>query len=207
MAAFIASASFSHVNYAPEFRSRTPSRLFLPKKHVSASAVASDFCSPKSRLAAGDTLHGIYLLSYSPTQDEIAALAGYEHVIIDLELEHGKSGVWEALACLRALDATRTPPSSATRRLVPFGPRRPSTLAAASMGYLHDPENTKVQDKLTEAEMKVLQTSRAYLGGFAVPNDPTEQPHAEGVPHGERCKGHRTVPNRGTGARQAVQGS
>jgi len=63
--------------------------------------------SLKSRLAAGETLLGHALLSFSPTLAEIAALAGFDYILMDME--HGQGGVQEALACLRALDATRTP--------------------------------------------------------------------------------------------------
>ena len=61
----------------------------------------------KSHLAAGDTLHGLCLriLSFSPTLDEIAALAGYDYVIRDLE--HDQGDVQEALTSHRSLDATQ----------------------------------------------------------------------------------------------------
>lgn len=53
----------------------------------------------------------------SPTLAELAALAGYDYVVVDME--HGPGGVPEALACLRALDAARTP---AVIRLPEAGP-------------------------------------------------------------------------------------
>uniref|UniRef100_A0A0A9AK40 HpcH/HpaI aldolase/citrate lyase domain-containing protein n=1 Tax=Arundo donax TaxID=35708 RepID=A0A0A9AK40_ARUDO len=55
---------------------------------------------------------------------------------------------------------------------------------SASMGYLWDPGNRKVRATLREAEWKVLEARKklaasddnaAYLGGFAMPNDPAEQ--------------------------------
>ncbi|XP_010934495.1 uncharacterized protein [Elaeis guineensis] len=61
----------------------------------------------KSRLAAGETLYGLFLLSSSPTLAEIAGLAGYDYVVVDME--HGPGGIAEALPCLRALAAARTP--------------------------------------------------------------------------------------------------
>jgi 2-keto-3-deoxy-L-rhamnonate aldolase RhmA len=54
---------------------------------------------------------------------------------------------------------------------------------SASMGYLWDPGNRKVRATLREAERKVLEGRKkvagldgnaAYLGGFALPNDPAE---------------------------------
>ncbi|CAN6225202.1 unnamed protein product [Urochloa humidicola] len=122
-----AASSLSHLLLTPKPRthpnpSRLPSRWAaaatspLPRRRrltpaISASAAASDLLSPapslKSRLAAGDTLYGLFLLSFSPTLAELAALAGYDYVVVDME--HGPGGIPEALACLRALDAARTP--------------------------------------------------------------------------------------------------
>ncbi|KAJ8618108.1 hypothetical protein MRB53_014294 [Persea americana] len=61
----------------------------------------------KSRLAGGETLYGIFLLSFSPTIAEIAGLAGYDFAVVDME--HGHGGVSSALPCLHALAATGTP--------------------------------------------------------------------------------------------------
>jgi 2-keto-3-deoxy-L-rhamnonate aldolase RhmA len=121
-----ATASFlSHLLLAPKRRPKTqPNPSHLPSQRitdrlpcrgrrssVAVSAAASDLLSPapslKSRLAAGDTLYGLFLLSFSPTLAELAALAGYDYVVVDME--HGPGGIPEALACLRALDAARTP--------------------------------------------------------------------------------------------------
>ncbi|KAL5670570.1 hypothetical protein ACJX0J_022791, partial [Zea mays] len=83
----------------------------LPCRGRRSSAAASDLLSPapslKSRLADGDTLYVLFLLSFSRTLAELAALAGYDYVVVDME--HGLGGIPEALACLRALDAARTP--------------------------------------------------------------------------------------------------
>ncbi|KAJ6807428.1 putative 2-keto-3-deoxy-L-rhamnonate aldolase [Iris pallida] len=46
---------------------------------------------------------------------------------------------------------------------------------SASMGYLWDPGNRKVREKLREAERRVLAVTKkkgCYLGGFAMPHDP-----------------------------------
>ncbi|CAM0952569.1 unnamed protein product [Alopecurus aequalis] len=284
-AATATATSFSHHLLAPKPKPRSPTRLSVlarkPSRAASSisatAAAASDFLAPvpslKSRLANGDTLYGLFLLSFSPTLAEIAGLAGYDYVVVDME--HGPGGITEALACLRALDAARTPavlrlpvacpvwakkaldlgpaglmlpavesPAAAAEaisycRYPPRGIRGAAypivrasayglddsyvsrceddtliicqvetaagvaeidAIAAiegvdvvqmgpldlsASMGYLWDPGNRKVRATLREAEKKVLEarkkkdaapeTNAAYLGGFAMPNDPPEQ--------------------------------
>lgn len=62
--------------------------------------------SLKARLKNGETLYGIFLLSFSPTIAEIAGLAGYDFAVVDME--HGPGGIADALSCLRALKATNT---------------------------------------------------------------------------------------------------
>uniref|UniRef100_A0A1J3E3D8 2-keto-3-deoxy-L-rhamnonate aldolase n=3 Tax=Noccaea caerulescens TaxID=107243 RepID=A0A1J3E3D8_NOCCA len=59
--------------------------------------------SLKSRLREGDKLYGLFLLSFSPDLAEIAALAGYDFIIVDLE--HGAGGISDALNCIRAIEA------------------------------------------------------------------------------------------------------
>lgn len=61
----------------------------------------------KARLNNGETLYGIFLVSFSPTLAEISGHAGYDFVVVDME--HGHGGISEALSCLHALAATRTP--------------------------------------------------------------------------------------------------
>ncbi|KAF5734966.1 hypothetical protein HS088_TW15G00465 [Tripterygium wilfordii] len=61
----------------------------------------------KSRLNDGETLYGLFLLSFSPTLAEIAGLSGYDFVVVDME--HGPGGITDALHCLRALAAVNTP--------------------------------------------------------------------------------------------------
>ncbi|KAJ4848826.1 hypothetical protein Tsubulata_017272 [Turnera subulata] len=71
------------------------------------STITSKPKSLKSRLQNGDTLYGIFLLTFSPTVAEIAGLAGFDFAILDME--HGPGGITEALHCLRALAASQTP--------------------------------------------------------------------------------------------------
>ncbi|CAA7037378.1 unnamed protein product [Microthlaspi erraticum] len=58
----------------------------------------------KLRLRNGEKLYGLFFRSFSPDLAEIAALAGYDFVIIDME--HGAGGIPEALSCIRALGST-----------------------------------------------------------------------------------------------------
>ncbi|KAA8538154.1 hypothetical protein F0562_027762 [Nyssa sinensis] len=71
------------------------------------AAATSNPRSLKARLKNGETLYGLFLLSFSPTIAEIAGLAGYDFVVVDME--HGHGGISTALPCLHALAATRTP--------------------------------------------------------------------------------------------------
>ncbi|XP_073141367.1 uncharacterized protein [Henckelia pumila] len=85
--------------------------------------------SLKSRLKKGETLYGIFLLTFSPTLAEIAGLAGYDFAVVDME--HGHGGISDALPCLRALAATNTaailrlPESSAAwaKKALDIGPQ------------------------------------------------------------------------------------
>ncbi|KAL3742865.1 hypothetical protein ACJRO7_018210 [Eucalyptus globulus] len=79
----------------------------LSPSSSSSPSSAADPRSLKSRLRGGETLYGIFLLSFSPTVAEIAGLAGYDFAVVDME--HGPGGVSEALHCLRALAGTGTP--------------------------------------------------------------------------------------------------
>ncbi|XP_057977524.1 uncharacterized protein LOC131164397 [Malania oleifera] len=71
------------------------------------SSIASLSKTLKARLRAGDTLYGLFFLSFSPTLAEIAGHAGYDFVVVDME--HGHGGISDALPCLRALAAAQTP--------------------------------------------------------------------------------------------------
>ncbi|XP_062026715.1 uncharacterized protein LOC133742993 [Rosa rugosa] len=79
----------------------------LSSTTVTTTTTSSSPQTLKSRLHNGDTLYGLFLLSFSPTLAEIAGLSGYDFVVVDME--HGPGGVSEALSCLRALAATQTP--------------------------------------------------------------------------------------------------
>ncbi|CAH8275541.1 unnamed protein product [Arabidopsis lyrata] len=59
--------------------------------------------SLKSRLQDGEKLLGHFLLSFSPELAEIAARAGFDFIIVDME--HGAGGIREALHCIRAIEA------------------------------------------------------------------------------------------------------
>lgn len=85
--------------------------------------------SLKSRLKNGETLYGIFLLTFSPTIAEITGAAGYDFAVVDME--HGHGGISDALHCLHALAATNTavilrvPESSATwaKKALDLGPQ------------------------------------------------------------------------------------
>ncbi|XP_039134438.1 5-keto-4-deoxy-D-glucarate aldolase [Dioscorea cayenensis subsp. rotundata] len=104
----------------------------LPLKYSTSPselAVATPSVTLKPRLAAGETLYGLFLLSSSPTLAEIAGLAGYDYVVIDVE--HGAGGISDALPCIRALAATRTaaiirvpePTAALTKKALDLGPQ------------------------------------------------------------------------------------
>ncbi|MED6191871.1 hypothetical protein PIB30_004528 [Stylosanthes scabra] len=116
-----------------------PNTLRIPKSYagdvasaLSASAATTAGSSPRnlrSRLQNGETLYGLFHLTFSPTLAEIAGLAGYDFVVIDME--HGHGGISDALPCLHALAATgtaailRVPESSATwaKKALDLGPQ------------------------------------------------------------------------------------
>ncbi|KAJ4956309.1 hypothetical protein NE237_013092 [Protea cynaroides] len=95
----------------------TPLQSRIPKSNLRSLATSSDLSSAdnspptpktlKTRLAAGDILYGFRLNTFSPTIAEIAGLAGYDFVVVDME--HGHGGVSDALPCLHALAAAGTP--------------------------------------------------------------------------------------------------
>ncbi|OIW15201.1 hypothetical protein TanjilG_08793 [Lupinus angustifolius] len=111
---------------------KTPSVLkssFTDNPTTTAAAATASPNNLKSRLRNGDTLYGLFLLSFSPTLAEIAGLAGYDYVVIDME--HGYGGISDALPCLHALAATNTaailrvPETSATwaKKALDLGPQ------------------------------------------------------------------------------------
>ncbi|XP_076915691.1 uncharacterized protein LOC143575131 [Bidens hawaiensis] len=101
--------SITHLPNTPNFTSlattTTHKPLITPIK--SSTTTTHNPQTLKSRLKNGETLYGMFLLSFSPTLAEIAALSGYDFVVVDME--HGPGGIPEALACLHALAAARTP--------------------------------------------------------------------------------------------------
>lgn len=109
---------------SPNLKPLTP-----PLPHSAAVSTASSPQTLKSRLKNGETLYGIFLLTFSPTIAEIAGLAGYDFAVVDME--HGHGGIPDALACLHALAATNTaailrlPESSATwaKKALDLGPQ------------------------------------------------------------------------------------
>ncbi|KAJ4957222.1 hypothetical protein NE237_014005 [Protea cynaroides] len=135
-----ANLQLSHSSPSPvtPFQPKIPKsnlRLPVPRTLATSSDLSfTDNSSPapktlKSRLAAGDTLYGMFLLSFSPTIAEIAGLAGYDFVVVDME--HGHGGISDALPCLHALAAAgtpailRLPESSATwaKKALDLGPQ------------------------------------------------------------------------------------
>ncbi|CAI9096379.1 OLC1v1032509C1 [Oldenlandia corymbosa var. corymbosa] len=87
-------------------RTSDPARCFKPHAVAGAGATPSPDTTLKARLRNGETLYGIFLLSFSPTLAEIAGLSGYDFAVVDME--HGPGGISDALPCLRALAATNT---------------------------------------------------------------------------------------------------
>ncbi|KAJ0779047.1 putative 2-keto-3-deoxy-L-rhamnonate aldolase [Helianthus annuus] len=111
------SQTLIHHPKSPNFKSLTsiikPKPLISPPiRSTTTTTTISDTTTTtpqtlKTRLKNGETLYGLFLLSFSPTLAEIAALSGYDFVVVDME--HGPGGIVEALACLHALAAARTP--------------------------------------------------------------------------------------------------
>ncbi|KAI3958212.1 hypothetical protein MKW92_029502 [Papaver armeniacum] len=91
--------------------SRSP---FSTLKPLQSNSITSDLTpletnpkTLKSRLANGETLYGMFLLSLSPTLAEIAGHAGYDYVVVDLE--HGEGGISKRTASIiRVPESTET---------------------------------------------------------------------------------------------------
>ncbi|KAI3787548.1 hypothetical protein L1987_42097 [Smallanthus sonchifolius] len=108
------SQTLIHLPKSPNFQFPTSvinhKTLIAPPIRSTTTTTISDTHAPqtlKSRLKNGDTLYGLFLLSFSPTLAEIAGLSGYDFVVVDME--HGPGGISQALSCLHALAAARTP--------------------------------------------------------------------------------------------------
>ncbi|XP_051149585.1 uncharacterized protein LOC127264184 [Andrographis paniculata] len=119
----------SHSFSFPQTLNLNPKSLIPPPPCSAAVAAAASSNSLKSRLQNGETLYGIFLLSFSPTIAEISGFAGYDFAVVDME--HGHGGISDALPCLRALAATNTaailrlPESSAAwaKKALDIGPQ------------------------------------------------------------------------------------
>ncbi|OMO79844.1 hypothetical protein CCACVL1_13365 [Corchorus capsularis] len=99
--------------------------------------------SLKARLNNGDTLYGIFLLSFSPTLAEISGLAGYDFVVVDME--HGHGGISQALPCLQALSATQTPAILRLPENSPSWAKKALDLGPDGLMFplINDPESAK----------------------------------------------------------------
>ncbi|KAE8724879.1 putative Phosphoenolpyruvate carboxylase family protein [Hibiscus syriacus] len=109
---FFSSRSLSFPSFNQSISSLKPLSLtkfptLLPLESSLNPSPSPSPSSLKSRLRDGDTLYGIFLLSFSPTLAEIAAFSGYDFVVIDME--HGPGGINESLQMLRSLTQTNTP--------------------------------------------------------------------------------------------------
>ncbi|WVZ12353.1 hypothetical protein V8G54_016883 [Vigna mungo] len=103
---FLTPSDFKFQPFPLSISSKHHTQLPIPKSIPSAAAAAVSPLNLKSRLRNGETLYGLFLLSFSPTLAEIAALAGYDFVVVDME--HGPGGIRDALPCLHALAAADT---------------------------------------------------------------------------------------------------
>ncbi|KAL6498456.1 hypothetical protein OROHE_026644 [Orobanche hederae] len=121
--------SFSFPRLQPQSLTPNLKPLTFSPSHSTAVAAAHTTEPLKSRLKKGETLYGIFLLTFSPTIAEIAGLSGYDFVVIDME--HGHGGTSAALPCLHALASTNTaailrlPESSAVcaKKALDLGPQ------------------------------------------------------------------------------------
>ncbi|KAK9082462.1 hypothetical protein Syun_031386 [Stephania yunnanensis] len=132
------SSSFPSLSKSISLKPKTLGTTIAPPKYSANDGISLATPSPspshsnlnlKARLAHGETLYGLFLLSFSPTLAEIAGLAGYDFVVVDME--HGYGGISDALPCLRALAAASTaavlriPESSPTwaKKALDLGPQ------------------------------------------------------------------------------------
>ncbi|CAK8570394.1 unnamed protein product [Lathyrus sativus] len=88
-------------------RPNTPPALkSFPDDTITTTTSSFSYRNLKARLRSGETLYGIFLLTFSPTLAEIAGLSGYDFVVIDME--HGHGTISDTLPCLHALAASQT---------------------------------------------------------------------------------------------------
>ncbi|CAL5206694.1 unnamed protein product [Lathyrus oleraceus] len=89
------------------YRPNTPPLLkSFPDDTITTTTSSPSYRNLKARLRSGETLYGIFLLTFSPTLAEIAGLSGYDFVVIDME--HGHGTISDTLPCLHALAASQT---------------------------------------------------------------------------------------------------
>ncbi|KAK9147215.1 hypothetical protein Scep_005972 [Stephania cephalantha] len=130
------SSSFPSLSKSISLKPKTLETTIAPPKYSAEDGISLATPSPahsnlnlKARLAHGETLYGLFLLTFSPTLAEIAGLAGYDFVVVDME--HGYGGISDALPCLHALAAASTaavlriPESSPTwaKKALDLGPQ------------------------------------------------------------------------------------
>jgi 2-keto-3-deoxy-L-rhamnonate aldolase RhmA len=133
-----------------------------------AAAEAVSYCRYPPRGVRGAAYPIVRASAYGLDDSYVSRCEDDTLIICQVETAAGVAEV-EAIAAVEGVD------------VVQMGPLDLS----ASMGYLWDPGNRKVRATLREAEKKVLEarkkmdaapeTNAAFLGGFAMPNDPPEQ--------------------------------
>ncbi|OMO79845.1 hypothetical protein CCACVL1_13366 [Corchorus capsularis] len=105
--------------------------------------MASNSKSLKARLNNGETLYGLFHVSFSPTLAEISGHAGYDFVVIDME--HGHGGISQALSCLQSLSATQTPAILRLPENSPLWAKKALDLGPDGLIFpmIEDPESAK----------------------------------------------------------------
>ncbi|KAF8117836.1 hypothetical protein N665_0008s0177 [Sinapis alba] len=98
------SSSFLGLSFNTLTTSFSKPLTIFPSRTLTTFPKAISACSRelplKTRLNRGEQLKGMLLFSASPTMAEIASLAGYDFVVVDME--HGPADFSAALHCIRA---------------------------------------------------------------------------------------------------------
>ncbi|CAN8274093.1 unnamed protein product [Cochlearia groenlandica] len=162
---------------------------------MSATTTTPPKPSLKSLLKKGHQLNGLILFTANPTFAEIAILAGYDFIVVDLE--HGPGNYSDALHCLRAIEArgsycvVRVPEvTAAAAKKALDSLDRVETLKgvdnihgimvvdgmdcvttgprdlSASLSLLHDPGNDKVREVMSKLERSVLESNPEKGGAY-----------------------------------------